>query len=96
MVGRVTSWRNLRAALVAYDLGEHDREAMLDAADTDDDVAAWADFCASAIEKVKDAFFADCVAQGVPNSRDHCRAAASSWLRELADSGAVAASESRR
>ena len=77
-------WEHTRAALAAYDESEPDRERLFESMETQDDFEAWARARDDAIAKVQDAFFEDCVAQDVPNSRDHCRLVGIEWLRSLA------------
>lgn len=78
------AWKDLKAALVVYDLGASALAEMTRDAATNADIDRWVEASAAAIEKLHLAFFADCVAQGVPNSLDHCRVTTVSWLRELA------------
>lgn len=76
-------WKNTAAALVEYDGTDVARQQMLDQVESNADVEAWQQAVAAAVEKVQEAFYADCVEQEVPNSRDHCRLVSIDFLRGL-------------
>lgn len=76
-------WERTRAALAEYDSTAAERNRMLDTAETNEAVAAWTQVSVDAVDTVQGAFYEDCVEQGVPNSRDHCRVVTIRWLREL-------------
>lgn len=77
------NWERTRATLAEYDRTSEALDRLLDAAETDADIVAWRVNGAAALIRVQDAFYDDCVEQGVPNSRDHCRVVDIGWLREL-------------
>ena len=69
-----------RAAMDRYDAGEAERDAMIRAAKSHEDVHAWRKAEAEALESVQQAFFEDTSDR---NSRDHCRFADIKWIRGL-------------
>lgn len=71
-------------ALADYDARAGDRLKLSEEIQTDRDVDAWRAACADALRRVQDAFYEDCVANGIPNSRDHCRLVDVATLRRWA------------
>lgn len=73
-----------RAALVEYDRSALTRQARWDEAKTDADVDdCWA-ADADAFVAVQEAFWRDCVREGIPNSREHCSEVGLVTLRDWA------------
>lgn len=73
-----------RKALAEYDAADPARQQRWDAAQTVDDIdrcydAEWRD-----IKAVRDAFWRDCVREGIPNNRAHCAIVGLTTLREWA------------
>ena len=67
-------------ALDEFDAGESERDAMVYAAEIEQDVWHWEAECYKAWVKVQHAFWLD--TQHI-NSRDHCRSVGDSYVREM-------------
>lgn len=70
-----------KEALAQYDEEQPDRDAIIDKAQTEEDVNAYYYAMASAVEEVQDAFYRDCKINDIPNSLSHCRVVDISTLK---------------
>lgn len=71
-----------RKALAEYDASEAARQRRWDAAQNDDDVEACCDTEWRDVKTVQDAFWRDCIREGIPNSREHCAIMGLTTLRD--------------
>lgn len=62
-----------KKALMLFDASQAYRDALIDKATTYEEVGKWMYANLREVEYVQDAFYEDCVREGIPNSLSHCR-----------------------